>query len=474
MTAERNALSALSAVDGRYHKTGAKLSPFFSELALIHYRIYMQVQYLIALSEDEEVPLRKFTDEERAILFTLSLTFPEDVEVIKAIETTGYAGIKATKHDVVAVITYLREKLKGTTLADVVEWVHFGLTSEDCNNISYALMLRDVVRGVLYPSMKHIVETLDELAGQYASVPMLARTHGQPATPTTLGKELRVFHERLRRQLEQLENFKILVKLNGASGNYCAHVAALPEIDWHSFAEDFILSFNEVSSFNEEGAGPLEFERNPLTTQIEPHDTYAELFQIFTRFNTILIDLSQDLWRYVSDGWLVQKAVEGEVGSSAMPHKVNPIDLENAEGNFGFANAMLEFFCRKLPISRLQRDLSDSTVERNFGLALGHCLIGYEAILRGMGKISANEKAIAEALDESPEVLAEAYQTILRAAGYADAYSMLKELTRGREINRRHLRDFVDTIRVPDEVRAQLMALDPSNYVGLAAELARE
>ena len=430
----------------------------------------MQVVYLIALSGYPEVTLRAFTQQELAFLRTLPDISLEDARIIKDIETKGWGDIPKTNHDVVAVVMWLRERLKGTALADIVEWVHFGLTSEDCNNIAYALMLRAAVRHALHPAMVGVLREFERFASQYANLPMLSRTHGQTATPTTLGKEFRVWRDRLGRQLKQLEGFKILVKLNGASGNYCAHLAALPDVDWLDFSRDFATVFNDSDGAE---SLPLRFQFNPLTTQVEPHDTYAELFDIFRRFNTILIDACQDIWRYVSDDWLVQKAAAGEVGSSAMPHKVNPIDFENAEGNLLFANAMLEFFSRKLPISRLQRDLSDSTVERNFGLAFGHCLLGYEAALRGLGKIDVNKGRIADDLADAPEVLGEAYQTILRSAGYAGAYDALKALTRGQPVTYKHLQNFVTELDVPEEVKERLRKLTPATYVGLAPKLAR-
>ena len=470
MPFEIDPLLALSAIDGRYRRTAAKLAPYLSEYALIVYRVEMQTEYLIALSEGDDVPLRTFTREEKARLRDLQQLSLEDAGIIKDIEVRGYAGIPKTNHDVVAVIMWLREKLRETSLADVSEWVHFGLTSEDCNNIAYALMLRAAVRQVLHPAMVEVLREFERFANQYANLPMLARTHGQAATPTTLGKEFRVWRDRLGRQLKQLEGFKILVKLNGASGNYCAHVAALPEIDWQDFSRYFATSFNDGDGAE---SLPLRFQFNPLTTQIEPHDTYAELFGIIARFNTILVDACQDIWRYVSDDWLVQKAEAGEVGSSAMPQKVNPINFENAEGNLQFANAMLEFFVRKLPISRLQRDLSDSTVERDFGLAFGHCLKAYEEVKSGFGKISANEKKIVETLAGHPEVLAEAYQTILRRAGIPDAYNTLKEITRGKPVTYEDLGTFIHSVGIPEEIRKELSALTPETYIGLASRLAQ-
>ena len=464
-----NALTALGALDGRYDRTAKKLRPYLSEFALIKYRLKMQAAYLVALSMEDGVPVRAFEWRDHDALKTVVDISETQARIIKKIETEGWGGIDRTNHDVAAAVAYLRNMLKKKTpLGDIVEWVHFGLTSEDCNNVAYALMLRDAVREVISPAMLEVVKCFDRFAKRYAELPMLSRTHGQAATPTTLGKEFRVWHARLWRQWGQLQNFRILVKLNGASGNYCAHTAALPEVDWEGFSENFVRSLNE----GETGGRPLTFEWNPTTTQIEPHDTYVEFFDIVKRFNTILIDACQDIWRYVSDDWLVQKAVEGEVGSSAMPHKVNPINFENAEGNLGLANAMFEFFARKLPVSRLQRDLSDSTVERNFGYALGLSLKAYEEVVAGFGKISADVETIAAVLMDHPEVLAEAYQTILRSAGYADAYDRLKELTRGQPVQLSHLRDFAEKAEVSAEVKERLHVLRPETYIGLAPRLA--
>lgn len=467
-----SALTAVSSLDGRYRKSGAKLAEYMSEFALIRARVRMQIEYLIALSELEGIPLGKLSQGNKLELRKLANISEEDARIIKLIETKGYEDIPATNHDVVAVISWLKKCLRGSPLAHAVEWLHFGLTSEDCNNIAYAMMLRDAIRVVVRPEMINVVDRLGDFAKEYATLPMLSRTHGQAATPTTLGKEFNVFAKRLDRQITQLNKFTLLVKLNGASGNYCAHMVAFPGINWEQFAAIFILSLNT----RENGLG-LDFEPNPVTTQIEPHDTYAELFGIIMRFNTILVDCSQDIWRYISDGWLVQTPVAGEVGSSAMPHKVNPINFENAEGNLLFANAMMEFFNRKLPISRLQRDLSDSTVERNFGSALGHSLIGYEAMLSGLGKISADKEKIESALGKNWEVLAEAIQTILRADGQSDSYNLLKDISRGRRMNKMDIRNFVETLhhekKVSDEAMKAIFYLTPWNYTGLAAMLAR-
>lgn len=454
-------LTALSAIDGRYRKTGAKLAEHFSEYGLIRARLAMQAAFLTALTEEKGVGLRMITSAERAELAKIANITPRQAADIKAQENV-------TNHDVAAALAYLRESLEKTSMRDLAPYVHFGRTSEDCNNVAYALMLRDGIRSALWPAMTEVAGAIKKLARDNAALAMLARTHGQAATPTTLGKEFNVFASRLDRQLVQLKEFRILAKLNGASGNYCADVVAYPHVDWQAFSRSFINSLDDDA-----GGGPLRLEHNPVTTQIEPHDTYAELFGIIMRFNTILIDFDQDVWRYISDYYLAQKAVAGEIGSSAMPHKVNPIKFENSEGNFQFANAMLEFFSRKLPISRLQRDLSDSTVQRNIGLALGHCLVGYENVLEGLRKVSPNKDRILDDLDSHPEVLSEAYQTILRRAGHADAYRTLKDYTRGSVVTLKDLHDFVASLEVPDEVRAELYALTPRNYIGLAPQLAK-
>jgi adenylosuccinate lyase len=460
-------LTALTALDGRYGTTGEKLSPYLSEYGLIKYRLKMQVAYLLALCDDGIAP-RKLTDDECATLNRLANLSEEDAQIVRDIENKGWGTIKATRHDVVAALTWLRARMSQSSLRDMVDWVHYGLTSEDCNNIAYAMMLRDAIDKVILPEMQEVIGKFGAFAKRYAGLPMLSRTHGQPATPTTLGKEFKVFEARLTRQVKQLEEFKILVKLNGASGNYAAQHATFPNTDWLEFSEWLIVGLNDEFGSDR----TLRFEQNPFTTQIEPHDTYAELFSCIMRFNTILVDACQDIWRYISDDYLVQPAVAGEVGSSAMPHKVNPIDFENAEGNLQFANAMLSFFCCKLPVSRLQRDLSDSTVERNFGLALGHCLHGYLSAKRGLGKITANEQHIMRELENRPEVLAEAFQSILRREGVAGAYDAMKDITRGQPLTYEHLADFIRSPKVPEHVRAELSALTPSSYTGYAERLA--
>ena len=462
-------LTAISSVDGRYRTIAAELTEHFSEFGLIRARLLVETEYLIALSE-AGVGMRALSTEEKAILQKLPLITVEEAQVVKKIEKeglpaqAGYEGIPATNHDVKAVEYFIKMKLAQTSLKDIAEWTHFALTSEDINSISHGVALRGALEVVILPALEEIRVNLDATAIAQAGTPMLARTHGQPASPTTYGKEIRVFESRLKRQLEQLRARTILVKFAGATGNYNAHAIALPDIDWRAFSRKFIERLNAGHT--------VSLELNEVTTQIEPHDTFAEMFDNMRRINVILTGLSQDVWRYISDGWITQKPKEGEIGSSAMPHKVNPIDFENAEGNFGIANALFTHFSQKLPISRLQRDLTDSTVIRTFGTAFGHSLVGYRSLLRGLGKISVNEAAMLEALQAHPEVLAEAFQTVLRKEGVEVPYEKLKELTRGKQVTLVDFATFIDGLTVSDEVKNRLKALRPENYIGLAAEIA--
>ena len=458
-------LTAISSIDGRYRNLLEKFAERFSEFALIRARIKVESEYLLALSEEKELGIRKLTTKEQEVLKNLSHISIEDARIVKAIEKDGYEGIPATNHDVKAVEYFIKRKLAETSLADISEFVHFAITSEDTDNIAYALLLGDVLDLELIPAIEDVRKNLAELAEKYAATPMLSRTHGQPASPTTFGKEMRVFESRIARQLEQLKNRGILVKFGGATGNYNAHVVSASSVDWQKFSERFVQRFNTKSG--------IKLELNEATTQIEPHDTYAELFDNLRRINTILIGFSQDIWRYISDGWITQKPKAGEIGSSTMPHKVNPIDFENAEGNFGVANALFEHFSRKLPISRLQRDLSDSTVKRSFGTAFAHSLIGYKSLLRGLGKISVNESAMREDLQAHPEVLAEAIQTVLRREGIDVPYEKLKELTRGRKVTLEDFAKFIDGLSVSEKVKNHLKSLRPENYLGLAETIAK-
>ncbi|MBV9159723.1 MAG: adenylosuccinate lyase [Candidatus Kaiserbacteria bacterium] len=464
-------LTAISSVDGRYRAAAEALAPYFSEYALIRYRIRVECEYLIALTEEKALGIRALTDNERELLQKIADASLEDARIVKRIEREGYEGIPATNHDVKAAEYFIKSKIKETSLEDLSEWVHFALTSEDVNSVSYALMLRDFFEeAYLGGPLREIERTLMDLSDREASTAMLSRTHGQSASPTTFGKEMRVFAERLHRQVDVFKNTSVLAKWGGATGSYNAHAIAAPEVDWLDFSKRFI------ERFNAKGIGQKHYMRvllNEFTTQIEPHDTYAEYFDYMRRINTILIDLSQDMWRYISDGWVTQKPKEGEVGSSAMPHKVNPIDFENAEGNFGVANALFEHFARKLPVSRLQRDLSDSTVERTFGTALAHTIVAQQSLVRGFGKIAVNHAAITEALEAHPEVLAEALQTVLRREGAQMPYEKLKELTRGKKITIDDIRTFIDGLDISDDVKQKLCDLTPERYIGLAVDIAQ-
>lgn len=460
-------LTAVSSIDGRYRTYGDIIAGSISEFALMRNRIAVECEYVLALSETAGTGLRKLTAEEKKMLRGIGENFTlDDARIVKRIEQEGYEGIPPTNHDVKAIEYYLKSKVRGTSLEDFGEWIHFALTSEDVDNIAYALMLRSVLEDAIVPALLFLEKAIGGLALEHAATPMLARTHGQPASPTTFGKEMRVFEARIARQLEQLKSRSILVKCAGATGNYNAHVAAVPDADWQKFSAAFVERFNKK--------GGITLELNETTTQIEPHDTYAELFDNMRRINTILIGFSQDIWRYISDGWITQKPKAGEVGSSAMPHKVNPIDFENAEGNFGIANALFEHFSRKLPISRLQRDLSDSTVKRTFGLAFGHSYIGYRALTKGLGKVRVNEEAMRGALEAHPEVIAEAIQTVLRKEGVEVPYEKLKELTRGRQVTLDDFAKFIDGLSVDAKVKKHLKALRPETYIGLAGRIAKQ
>lgn len=455
-------LEAISPIDGRYRKTSAALADFFSEGALIRYRIKVETEYLLFLAAADGPALRKITPEEISILRGLAAA--ADTALVKKFETEGVGTTPATNHDVKAVEYFIKDRLKESSMKDALEWIHFGLTSEDVNNIAHSLALADALEKIILPALENLRTALSNLAASHASLPMLARTHGQPASPTTFGKEFKVFEVRLARQAQQLAARALPVKLNGATGNYNAHAAAYPNTDWIEFTRAFAQQLNMGRT--------VKLEANVFTTQIESHDGLAEMFDNMKRANNVLIDLSQDIWRYISDNWIVQIPKEGEIGSSAMPHKVNPIDFENAEGNLGMANAMFEFFARKLPVSRLQRDLSDSTVERGFGTAFAHSLIAYQALLKGFGKIKVNEDKVREDLRAHPEVVAEAIQTILRREGAAMPYEELKKLTRGKQVTMEDFAKFIDGLSVSDAVKQELKAITPESYTGLAEKLA--
>lgn len=466
-----DSLTAVSSIDGRYRTTSEALAGYFSEYALMKARVVVECEYLAALSETRGVGMRPLTAAETALLKALPDISIEDARIIRKFEREGHAGIPATNHDVKAVEYFIKLKLKGSSLADVLEWVHFALTSEDVNSTAHALCLRGAVEAVMLPTLAKVAKEIEGLARRHADTAMLARTHGQSATPTTFGKEMNVFATRLARQVAYLGSNPVLVKWGGPTANYNAQMVALPEVDWLAFAHTFVERLNRPGSAGEHS---VRLALNEVTTQIEPHDTFAEMFDALRRINTILIDLSQDMWRYISDGWVTQKPKEGEIGSSAMPHKVNPIDFENAEGNFGVANALFEHLSRKMPVSRLQRDLSDSTVARTFGTAFGHSLVAYGALMRGFGKISVNEPALRDALKAHPEVLAEAIQTALRVANVEMPYEKLKALTRGKQVTLEDLATFIDGLDIGPEMKAQLRNLRPETYTGLAGILARK
>jgi len=442
-------ITAISPIDGRYAPQVADLSGAFSEYALIRNRIKVEVLWLIALCGEAGIPeCRPLKEGEAARLHAIVDAFtPEEALKVKAIE-------KVTNHDVKAVEYYLKEQIAGTSLEDLAEFIHFACTSEDINNLSHALMLRDGL-AVIRPRQEEIIARLKELAQQFAGVPMLARTHGQTASPTTIGKELAVFVHRLQRQSACIDSVELLGKLNGAVGNFNAHLSAYPQVDWVALAARVI-------------EGGLGLKQNLFTTQIEPHDYMAELFDALARWNTILIDLNRDIWTYISMAYFGQKTVAGEVGSSTMPHKVNPIDFENSEGNCGLANAVFGHLAAKLPISRLQRDLTDSTVLRNMGVGFGYSLIAYRSTLKGLGKLKLNEANLAADLDQAWEVLAEPIQTVMRKAGIEKPYEKLKELTRGQRIDRETIRAFIETLELAPEDKERLLAMTPASYVGMA------
>jgi adenylosuccinate lyase len=453
-------LDAVSPLDGRYADRTVPIREYASEAALMRARTRVEVEYLIALADAPGVAL-DLSDAERERCRAVYTTFDaEDARLVKAIETEGHAEFSATNHDVKAVEYFLQVRL--ADLERVHPWLHFGLTSEDVTNLAYRLLVRDAIDEVLAPALETVREALVERARAHREIPMLARTHGQPATPTTFGKELAVYASRLDGCLDRLAaaTGRLAGKLAGASGTYAAHVAALPEVDWRAFARDFV-----------EGLG---LRHVPLATQVNPGDDLAAVFDALRSCNRVLVDLDRDLWLYVSMGYLRQRATDGETGSSTMPHKVNPIDFENAEGNLEKATADLDFLASAVTESRLQRDLSDSTVKRNVGAAMAHCLLGYTKTGDGLAAIEADAAAMRADLDAHPAVLAEAVQTVLRREGHADAYEEVKALTRDREVTLEGLRSAIQELAVDDDVRAELQSLEPADYVGLAADLVDE
>ena len=448
-------LNALSPLDGRYAGRVRALRPLLSEAAFVRHRVRVEIEWLVALSDLGLPELPRFTDGARARLRRIAAEFGDaDAARVKAIEAV-------TNHDVKAVEYFLKERVQGDAeLEPAAEFIHFACTSEDINNTSHALMLGAARDTVLLPALDAVIGALRILAHTHAALPMLSRTHGQPASPTTLGKELANVVARLKTARERLAAVRPQAKMNGAVGNYNAHLSAYPEVDWEAFARGVI-------------EGPLGLAFNPWTIQIEPHDWMAELFDALARVNTILVDLDRDVWGYISLGYFKQRLKAGEIGSSTMPHKVNPIDFENSEGNLGIANALLRHLADKLPVSRWQRDLTDSTVLRNVGTAFGHTLLAWDACLRGLAKLEVNPQRLADDLDGCWEVLAEPVQTVMRRYGVPNPYEQLKELTRGKGITADALAAFVDQLPIPDDAKARLRAMTPASYIGKAAELAR-
>ncbi|MFC6673155.1 adenylosuccinate lyase [Marinobacterium aestuariivivens] len=452
---ELSALTALSPVDGRYGSKTADLRPIFSEFGLIRFRIEVEIRWLQQLADHPGITeVKPFSAQTDALLNAIVSDFSEvDAQRVKEIERT-------TNHDVKAVEYFIKEKFgNNEELAAISEFVHFACTSEDINNLSHALMLKNGL-AVVQQQMQQVADAIAELGRGFADQPMLSRTHGQTASPTTVGKEMANVAYRLQRQLKQLAQVEILGKINGAVGNYNAHLSAYPQIDWQANAEAFVKR--------------LGIDWNPYTTQIEPHDYIAELFDAVCRFNTILIDFDRDIWGYISLAYFKQKTIAGEVGSSTMPHKVNPIDFENSEGNLGIANAIMQHLAAKLPVSRWQRDLTDSTVLRNLGVGFGHSLIAYQATLKGISKLEINPARLDEDLENAWEVLAEPIQTVMRRYGIEEPYEKLKALTRGRTMNRETIQAFIDTLEMPDEAKAQLKALTPQSYIGNAVAQAEK
>ena len=459
-------LSAVSPLDGRYAGRTAPLSPYVSESALMRARVRVEAAYLLALAALPSIPLELGADERTAIRDSYGSFDAADARLIKALEVEGAAGYSATNHDVKAVEYFLRVRLEEADAVDDAErlypWIHFGLTSEDVNNLAHRLLVVGAVEDVLVPALRTLRDELVDLAREHRELPMLARTHGQPATPTTFGKELAVYAARLGRTMGGLRRAtdELSGKLAGASGTYAAHHAAYPDVDWQAFSRSFVTD--------------LGLEHTALATQVNPCDDLAAVFDALGRINSVLLDFDRDMWLYISDRYLGQRSVAGETGSSTMPHKVNPIDFENSEGNLSKANADLDFLAEYVTTSRLQRDLSDSTVKRNVGAAFGHCLIGYNKAHAGLGKIVPNEAVMAEELAATPAVIGEAVQTILRREGDTDAYERVKELTRGQRASLADFRDLFDDLDVDESVREELLALTPAGYTGRAADLVDE
>ncbi|PRM08301.1 Adenylosuccinate lyase [Haemophilus influenzae] len=446
-------LTALSPLDGRYQDKVTPLRAIFSEFGLMKFRVAVEVRWLQKLASTTDITeVSPFSTQANAFLDGIVANFNEtDAARIKEIERT-------TNHDVKAVEYFLKEKIQNEVeLVKVSEFIHFACTSEDINNLSHALMLSTARDEVILPEWKKLIDEITRLAEEYKTIPLLSRTHGQPASPSTVGKEMANVVYRLKRQFKQLQNAEILGKINGAVGNYNAHLSAYPSIDWHKFSEEFVTS--------------LGIQWNPYTTQIEPHDYIAEFFDAVVRFNTIIIDFDRDLWGYIALNHFKQRTIAGEIGSSTMPHKVNPIDFENSEGNLGLANAVMTHLGQKLPISRWQRDLTDSTVLRNLGVGLGYCLLAYASTRKGISKLEVNQPHLLEELNQNWEVLAEPIQTVMRRYGIEKPYEKLKELTRGKRVTEQAMREFIDKLAIPQEEKLRLQKLTPATYIGAAVEL---
>lgn len=445
-------LKAISPLDGRYSKSTENLSDYFSEHALIKYRTKVEIEYLISLSLEKEIQeLKPFSEKDKEKLRKIYTSFNlDDSKRVKAIEV-------ATNHDVKAVEYFIREKLEKINKKRIFPWIHFALTSEDINNLSYSLMWQEAFKKEFLPKLNEVIKKLKTISKQFANTPMLSLTHGQSATPTTFGKEIKVFTHRLNRQSSQMKNHTLLGKFSGATGTWAAHSIAYPKVNWLQFTRKFVYS--------------LGLEPNLITTQIEPHDSVVESYHSIIRSNNILTDLCRDIWSYVSRGILKQKKIPGEVGSSTMPHKINPIQFENAEGNLGLATAIFDHLSNKLPISRMQRDLTDSTTLRNQGVAMGYSYLAYKNILKGLGRITVDKTKMKTELDSHWEVLAEAIQTILRKTGSDNAYEQLKNMTQGTEINQASILEFVKLLRIPEEEKNKLINLTPDQYIGIAGKL---
>ena len=447
---ELSALTAISPIDGRYQNKTDSLRPIFSEYGLFRFRVQVEIEWLKALADHSGIKeIKPFSKKSISILDKIKNEFSvTDAKAIKKIE-------KTTNHDVKAVEYFIRDKIKSNrALKQASQFIHFACTSEDINNLSHALMLKEARELVLLPKLDETISVLKTLSKKYATTPMLSRTHGQTASPTTLGKEIGVYVHRLSRQRKQLEKIELLGKMNGAVGNFNAHLSAYPKVNWMSLSKNFVTG--------------LGLNWNPHTTQIESHDYMAEYFHVLSRTNTILIDLSRDIWSYISLGYFKLKLKKGEIGSSTMPHKVNPIDFENAEGNLGLANGIFEHLAQKLPVSRWQRDLTDSTVLRNMGVGIAHTLIALDSCAKGLSKLDINKEALNQDLEQAWEVLAEPIQTVMRRYGIENAYEQLKELTRGQTINQETLRNFIEQLAIPDDAKSNLLKLTPQNYIGNA------